>query len=576
MAWILGISSHYHDSAVTLLHNGTVVAAASEERFSRVQNDSAFPHRALDWALASAGIDGADIDHVGFYELPRLKWDRILETHLATAPWGLRRFCAAMPSWLNTKLRTRRELRTALATRTMSPRQCKASLHFTSHHLSHAASAFYPSPFERAAVLTMDGVGEWSTTTWGVGQGREIQLHQEIRFPHSLGLLYSTFTDHLGFEVNSGEYKMMGLAAYGQPRWQEQIEKELIRINDDGSFALNLRYFQFQYGFRMGSPKLARWLGLPRRSPDDPIESCHRDLACSIQRALETTVLTIARHIHRQTGLDQLCLAGGVALNGVCNSRLLREGPFESIWVQPAAGDAGGSLGVAMWIWHEALKQPREVHNAPMWSTYLGPTINTDGLEITHLPSMNRLPTGELARQVAELVADGRIVAIARGPMEFGPRALGNRSILADPRDPEMKDRINRVIKQRESFRPFAPVVMQERASEIFDMGDVHASPFMQMTFTVAPEWRPRLPAITHVDHSARLQTVNGQQHRLLHEVLQQFDAITGCPVLLNTSLNIRGEPIACTAEEAYAVFMNQHIDALVLNDCLLLREDQP
>ncbi|TWU38469.1 carbamoyltransferase family protein [Novipirellula artificiosorum] len=592
MTLILGLSAFYHDSAVALIDDGRVVAAASEERFTRIKHDAAFPKHALDCCLESIGATASDLDYVGFYEKPLLKFDRLLEDYLAYAPRGYRSFANAMPSWLRTKLRLPREIRQQLGGK------LKHRVVFCEHHQSHAASAFFPSPFQNAAILTLDGVGEWTTTGWGVGQDHRMELKQDIRFPHSLGLLYSAFTYFCGFRVNSGEYKLMGLAPYGQPRFVDLIRKTLIRVHEDGSYDLNMDYFTFGHTLRMSGSKLERLLGTKRRLPNEPIRQVDMDIAASIQRAIEAVILQMAKYVHHQTGLDSLCLAGGVALNCVANGRLLREGPFKNVWIQPAAGDAGGALGVAWLIWHQLLNHPRQANAADaQQGSLLGPAMD-EATEMKALTDRGAVvesfaDRAALDRRVCELIVEGKVVGWVQGRMEFGPRALGNRSILADPRRPEMQTTLNLKIKRRESFRPFAPAILEEHAEAYFEMGRMHHSPYMLFTFQVQPsrripsdpsvqgiervrQSRSDLPAITHLDYSARVQTVCQETNPRFHSLLSEFFRQTGCPALINTSFNVRGEPIVRTAAEAYRCFMATQMDALVVGNHLMLRNDQP
>lgn len=591
MTLILGISAYYHDSAAALVRDGQVVAAASEERFSRKKHDAGFPLQATHACLEMAGASVSDLDYVGFYEKPFLKFDRLLETYLAFAPRGYRSFSQAMPTWLQSKLHLPREIRKALGG------EYQKRIVFCEHHESHAASAFFPSPFEESAILTIDGVGEWTTTSWGVGRGNTIDLKQEIRFPHSLGLLYSALTYFCGFRVNSGEYKLMGLAPYGQPRFVDLILDNLITIREDGSYRLNMEYFTYCHTLRMTGKKLERLLGVPARSANSPVREVDMDIAASIQRVTEELILRMARYIREQTGLDSLCLAGGVALNCVANGRLLREGTFQNLWVQPAAGDAGGALGVAWWIWHQLLERPRvpSLSDAQKGSL-LGTRIEES--EMRSLQSSGavaaKLDDRQLFERVADLLASGKVVGWVQERMEFGPRALGSRSILGDPRNPDMQTTMNIKIKFRESFRPFAPAVLEEHASECFEMGRTASSPYMLFTFDVKQERRlatdgsvPRgiervkqqrsdLPAITHLDYSARVQTVSRERHPRFHQLLKKFHEKTGCPVLINTSFNVRGEPIVRTAQDAYRCFLATNMDALVVGNYLMLREEQP
>ena len=577
---VLGISAHFHDSAAALVEDGVVVAAAQAERFSRVKHDASFPRCAVAFCLGRAG--GAP-DAVVYYEKPLLKFERVLSTAFAVAPAGFKAFTTAMPAWLRQKLWVPREIETELRAAGCDVR---GRVRFCGHHEAHAASAFFPSPFERAAVLTIDGVGEWSTATWGRGLGAALRLEAELRFPHSLGLLYSAFTYHCGFRVNSGEYKLMGLAPYGEPRYRDLILGKLLDLRDDGSFRLNPVYFDTLKGQRMTGERFSRLFGGPPRAPDGAITQRECDLARSIQEVTEEIVLRMARHVHRATGERNLCLAGGVALNCVANGRLLREGPFERIWVQPAAGDAGGALGAALAYYHGAAGGARRADGArdAMSGAFLGPDHDDEtaaaALAARGVPAERLGGPDEVARRIAERVAGGAVVGVVQGRAEYGPRALGARSILADPRSPDMQALLNRRIKFRESFRPFAPVVLAERASEYFDLPC--ASPYMLFTAPVAAgrrgasaagstlserlrAVRSDIPAVTHVDGSARVQTVDRRENPFLHRVLSEFDRLTGCPVLINTSFNVRGEPPVCHPREAIEGFLATGIDMLVL-----------
>jgi carbamoyltransferase len=597
---ILGISAYFHDSAAALIVDGRIVAAAQEERFTRHKHDASFPRHAVDYCLREAGLKPADLDYVAFYEKPLQHFDRLLESYLASAPRGWRSFRRAMPLWLREKLHLRRTLRRELAGAE------RAKLVFTEHHESHAASAFFPSPFERSAILTCDGVGEWATTTWGVGAGHQIDLRQEIKFPHSLGLLYSAFTYYCGFKVNSGEYKLMGLAPYGEPRIVQKILDELLTLRDDGSVWVNERYFDYVAGLTMTNAAFAQLFGGPPRQPEAQLEQRHLDLAASIQRVTEEAVLRMGRMIHRETGERNLVMAGGVALNCVANGRLRREGPFDNIWVQPAAGDAGGALGAALFVQHQLLERPRTVTAGDaQHGSLLGPKFSEDqvqnALTTNGVPFRRHADEAELVSVVSGLLAEGKIVGWFHGRMEFGPRALGARSILADARRSETQSVLNLKIKFRESFRPFAPIVLRERAAEIFALRPEEESPYMLFTAPVREEWRTQLseadaatmqrdpdlrkrvnvvrsqfPAITHVDYSARIQTVDAERHPRLHRLLKAFEARTGCPVLVNTSFNIRGEPIVCTPEEALRCFLATEMDVLVLENCVLLKSEMP
>ena len=594
MTAILGISAFYHDSAAALLVDGRIEAAAQEERFTRTKHDAGFPTHAIAYCLAEAGIDASDLDYVGFYDKPLLKFERLLETYLAYAPRGFPSFVHAMPLWLKQKLHLPREIRRGLGD------AYRKSITFTEHHESHAASAFFASPFEDAAILTLDGVGEWATASYGVGHANRIELTHELRFPHSLGLLYSAFTYYTGFRVNSGEYKLMGLAPYGKPTFADLIRDHLIDLKPDGSFRMDMSFFRYCEGLQMTSPAFDRLFGGPRRAAESPITQREMDIAASVQLVTEEIMLAAARHVHRETGQRNLCLAGGVALNCVGNGRILREGPFDEIWIQPAAGDAGGALGVALFIWHQLLDQPRPA--APddrQLGSLLGPHFTDDQLArfLDEQGAVYRRfdDDATLCDHLAGLLADENVVGWFQGRMEFGPRALGSRSIIGDARSRSMQSVMNRKIKFRESFRPFAPSVLQDRVSEYFDMREGQPSPYMLLVAPVrkdqrVPETadeeleglaklqiaRSTVPAITHVDYSARVQTVDAVRHGRYHALLEAFERRTGCPVLINTSFNVRGEPIVCEPEQAYRCFMATNMDVLVLERCVLLKRDQP
>ena len=595
MTAILGISAFYHDSAAALVVDGKIVAAAQEERFTRKKHDPEFPIHAIDYCLEEAGLNPETIDYVGFYDKPFLKFERLLETYLSFAPSGFRSFTLAMPLWLRQKLRLPREMNRGLK------QGYQKRYVFCEHHESHAASAFFPSPFEEAAILTMDGVGEWATTTLGSGRGNRIELSHELRFPHSLGLLYSAFTYFTGFRVNSGEYKLMGLAPYGEPRYVDLILEKLLDLKEDGSFRMDLSYFNYCQGLTMTSKKFDRLFGRPPRRPETPVTESDMDLAASIQKVTEEIMLRSASHLHALTGLKNLCLAGGVALNCVGNGRIQREGPFESVWIQPAAGDAGGALGVALLIWHQLLDHPREIEQPDgQMGSLLGPrfgdqqirqTLSEAGAVYHHFADED-----ELCRQVAELLDSQQVVGWMQGRMEFGPRALGARSIIGDARDQEMQTVMNVKIKFRESFRSFAPSVLEEKAAAHFEMETDQTSPYMLLVAPVQPSQRlqpgdrskqlkgleklkgtrSRLPAITHVDYSARVQTVDETRNPRYHKLIQAFEQKTGCPVIINTSFNVRGEPIVCTPAEAYHCFMGTHMDVLVVGNFLLHKKEQP
>ncbi len=593
MTAILGISAFYHDSAAALVVDGQIVAAAQEERFTRIKHDHNFPSGAIQYCLDEAGISPEEVDYVGFYDKPFLKFERLLETYLAFAPVGFRSFLRAMPLWLHQKLHLPREMNRGLGG------QYKRRYVFTEHHESHAASAFFPSPFEEAAILTLDGVGEWATASCGYGRGNRIHLTHELQFPHSLGLLYSAFTYFCGFRVNSGEYKLMGLAPYGEPRYERQILDNLIDLKEDGSFRMDMSYFNYCQGLRMTSKKFSQLFEGPPRRPESPLTEREMDLAASVQKVTEQIMLRSVRHVHQQTGMKNLCLAGGVALNCVGNGRILREGPFENVWIQPAAGDAGGALGVALFIWHQLLeKERRPLRDDSQSGSLLGPKFSNDDV-IAFLDSQDANyrvidREDELCEFVADLLADEKVVGWMQGRMEFGPRALGSRSILGDARSREMQKTMNLKIKFRESFRPFAPMVLREHVSQFFEMRDDQDSPYMLLVASVTDAnrithegasavgldklkvVRSTLPAITHVDNSARVQTVDPTRHGRMHKLITAFEARTGVPVLINTSFNVRGEPIVCAPEHAYRCFMATNMDVLVMEDCVLLKEQQP
>jgi carbamoyltransferase len=598
MTHILGISAYYHDSAAALLRDGELIAAAQEERFSRKKHDARFPEHAVRYCLAEAGVGIADLDYVVFYDKPLVKFERLLETYLAYAPRGFRSFSAAMPVWLKDKLFLKDQLKKSLAELGGCKRTALPPLLFTEHHQAHAASAFFASPFEHAAVLCMDGVGEWATTSVWLGEGNRLTPQWEIDFPHSLGLLYSAFTYFTGFKVNSGEYKLMGLAPYGEPKYAELIQDKLIELAEDGSFQLNMDYFNYATGLTMTNARFAALFGGPPRRPESPITQREMDIAASIQMVTEEVVLRLARTVHRELGTENLCLAGGVALNCVANGRLLREGPFARIWIQPAAGDAGGAPGAALSVWHEYLDKPRQVNGADtMHGAYLGPRF-TDAQIRSYLDSVGAvyeaLPDEQLMPRLAELLEQENVVGWFQGRMEFGPRALGGRSILGDPRSRAMQSVMNLKIKYRESFRPFAPSVLAEQASQWFELDA--DSPYMLLVADVKDDKRiamteeqqalfgidklkvPRsqIPAVTHVDYSARIQTVHEATNPRYHALLGAFAARTGCPVLVNTSFNVRGEPIVCTPEDAYRCFMRTEMDYLMIENFLLDKRVQP
>jgi carbamoyltransferase len=593
MVAILGISAFYHDSAAALVIDGDITAAAQEERFSRKKHDAGFPARAIEFCLASAGLKPEQLDYVVFYDKPLTKFERLLETYLAYAPAGFLSFAAAMPVWLKDKVHTRRLIRRAL-------RNYTGPILFTDHHESHAASAFFPSPYEEAAILTLDGVGEWSTSTYGSGKGNRIALSHELRFPHSLGLLYSAFTYYCGFKVNSGEYKLMGLAPYGQPIYRDAITKHLVDLKTDGSFRLDMSYFNYCSGLTMTGRRFHKLFGGRPRPPESPLLQRHMDLAASIQSVTEEIMLRMGEALHRKTGLANLVLAGGVALNCVGNGRLLREGPFKSIWIQPAAGDAGGALGAALFIWYQLLDRPRRPQAGDSQKgSLLGPRFTPeaiqDFLDRKEVVYQQYASEDDLIREAARLLAEEKVVGWFQGAMEFGPRALGTRSILGDPRSPRMQATLNLKIKFRESFRPFAPAVLQEEAGRWFDVPAGYESPYMLLVAPMLPERRlpiasddehvmaqdpdlrrrvnvirSTIPAVTHVDYSARIQTVDRERNPRFHRLLQAFQERTGCPVLVNTSFNVRGEPIVCTPEDAYRCFLATDMDILVMENLVL------
>ncbi|MBN2449121.1 MAG: carbamoyltransferase [Lentisphaeria bacterium] len=592
---ILGISAFYHDSAAALVRDGEIVAAAQEERFSRRKHDAAFPATAIRYCLAEGGVTDGHLDAVAFYDKPVSKFARILQTYFAVAPRGVRSFLMAMPLWLRQKLWTSLVIEKSLAACGI---RGQVQLLFPEHHESHAASAFFPSPFRRAAVLTLDGVGEWATSTLGHGEDNRVTITRELRFPHSLGLLYSAFTYFTGFRVNSGEYKLMGLAPYGQPRYVDRIREHLLDLKNDGSFRLNMGYFGYLDGLSMTNERFADLFDGPPRNPEAEITRREMDLARSIQAVTEEIVLRMARHLHRETAERYLCLAGGVALNCVANGRLLREGPFADLWIQPAAGDAGGALGAALVAWHHYHGRERHADGTTdrMRGAYLGPAFEDAEIEAflrsRGCPARKLAPDAR-ADEIARLLEEGKVVGHFHGRMEFGPRALGNRSILGDARSPEMQSVMNRKIKYRESFRPFAPSCLEECAAEFFELD--RPSPYMLLT---APVHRDRcrtvdrlselplrervhavrsdVPAVTHVDFSARVQTVNRKTNPAFHDVIQAFQRRTGYGIVINTSLNVRGEPIACTPEDAYRCFRRTGMDCLVLGSFLLSKEEQP
>ncbi|MFH1039370.1 MAG: carbamoyltransferase [PVC group bacterium] len=627
--YILGISAFYHDAAAALIRDGDIIAAAQEERFSRVKHDLDFPRRSIEYCLREAGITMEDVDYVGFYDKPLLKFERILETYLSYAPKGIRSFLQAMPVWLKQKLHIRETLTRELG--------FKGKIIFPEHHESHAASAFFPSPFQESAILTVDGVGEWTTTSYGVGKDNRVELMASIRFPHSLGLLYAAFTYYCGFKVNSGEYKLMGLAPYGEPKYVDLIKEHLIDIKEDGSYRLNVDYFDYPVGLRMVGEKFRELFGAPPQKAEATMTQFYMDCARSVQDVTEEVLLRMARHIHKETGMKNLCLAGGVALNCVANGRILREGPFSDIWIQPAASDAGGALGVALFVWYQYLGNPRRVTPGKDFQkgSYLGPAFSNEEIE-RYLQQIRAdyeyVPDEQISERVADLILDQNIIGWYRGRMEFGPRALGARSILGDARSPEMQSIMNLKIKFRESFRPFAPAVLRERVADFFETD--YASPYMLLVTdvldkrrrpmpspaelgglledqkerlrrevrelrevnrtadaakvekmienedylrfrTIIHQVRSDIPAITHVNYSARLQTVTRDENPFYYDIIKKFDEKTGCPVIVNTSFNVRGEPIVCTPEEAFRCFMRTKMDFLVMGNYVLDKKKQ-
>lgn len=593
---ILGVSAYYHDAAAALVRDGEIIAAAQEERFTRKKHDSGFPRHSIRYCLEAAGLRGRDLDAVVFYEKPFLKFERILETYFAFAPRGFRSFAKGLPVWLKEKLFQKEMLLGELRGLDREA-DWSGKLLFSEHHLSHAASAFYPSPFERAAILTMDGVGEWATTSLAVGKGEDIRILKEIHFPHSLGFLYSAFTYYTGFKVNSGEYKVMGLAPYGEPKYAQAIRDHLIEIKDDGSFRLDMDYFDYATGLRMTSERFHALFGGPPRKPESPLTQREMDLAASIQAVTEEVVLKLARAIRKEVGERNLCLAGGVALNCVANGKLLRAGIFDGLWIQPAAGDAGGALGAALAAYHLWAAKPRAVHPCDaMHGSYLGPAYEQHEIEARLAACGARfevLTEAALLDACARALADGQALGWHQGRMEFGPRALGSRSILGDARSPTMQRVLNLKVKYRESFRPFAPAVLREDVSEWFELeGD---SPYMLLVADVRQDRRipmteeqqrlfgidklnvPRstVPAVTHVDYSARIQTVHKETNPRFYALISRFKALTGCPVIVNTSFNIRGEPIVESPEDAFRCFMGTELDALAVGNCFLRKAEQ-
>ncbi|MBT5891686.1 MAG: carbamoyltransferase [Chromatiales bacterium] len=597
--YILGLSAYYHDSAAALIHDGNIVAAVQQERFTRKKHDPGFPAEAIQYCLEEAGINLTDVDHVVFYDKPLVKFERLLETYLSYAPQGFRSFIAAMPIWLKEKLYLKTTLKRELAKLAGCKQKDLPDLMFAEHHQSHAASAFFYSPYDKAVVLCLDGVGEWATTSAWLGEGNHLKPLWEIDFPHSLGLLYSAFTYFTGFKVNSGEYKLMGLAPYGEPKYVDLILDNLLDLKADGTFRLDMSYFNYCTGLTMTNDKFADLFGGPARTAETEITQREMDLAASIQKVTEIVVMRLAETLHKETGADYLCLAGGVALNCVSNGILLRDGPFKDIWIQPAAGDAGGALGAAAVIWHHYKDGPRSVDNKNdlMSGSYLGPKFTDEGIKKdldVYGAVYTQLKDAEFFPRVAKILATENVIGMAQGRMEFGPRALGSRSIIGDPRSPKMQSVMNLKIKYRESFRPFAPAVLAERVSEYFIQD--RPSPYMLIVAPIVEEQRiamteeqdnlfgiaklnvPRskLPAITHVDYSARIQTVHKETNPYFYNVLSEFNKETDCGVLVNTSFNVRGEPIVMTADDAYRCFMRTEMDYLIIDNFLLAKEDQP
>jgi carbamoyltransferase len=595
---ILGISAYYHDSAAAILQDGEIVAAAQEERFTRKRHDAAFPRNAVEYCLRASGSRLADVSYIVFYDKPLLKFERLLETYLAFAPRGFESFVSAMPVWLKEKLFLKTTLKREFAQLAGVKISALPSLLFGNHHESHAASAFYPSPFDRAAVLCMDGVGEWATTSVWLGEGNRLEAQWQIDFPHSIGLLYSAFTYYTGFKVNSGEYKLMGLAPYGEPRYVDVIRDHLVDIKEDGTFRLNMEYFNYATGLTMTNKRFDALFGGAARAAESKLTQREMDIASSIQAVTEDIVLRLGRTIRKETGSEYLCLAGGVGLNCVANGRLLREGPFRDVWIQPAAGDAGGALGAALTCWHRYLDRPRRPKGRDgMHGALLGPKFSDEEIRLALDESeavYRHLDDDHLVSEVARLLADGKVVGWFQGRMEFGPRALGARSILGDARNPYMQSLMNLKIKYRESFRPFAPSVPAERVADYFEME--HESPYMLLVAPVREALRhspsleqdrlfgierlhvPRstIPAVTHVDYSARVQTVHEETNPRYYRLLKAFETLTGCAVLVNTSFNVRGEPIVCTPADAYRCFLRTEIDCLVIENFVLHKCEQP
>ena len=587
--YILGISAFYHDSAACLVKDGEIISAAQEERFTRKKHDHNFPFKAIEFCLNHSKIQVSDLDLIAFYDKPFLKFERLLESYLSFAPIGIKSFIKAMPLWIKEKLWMKEYIKNEL--------NYEGKTIFPEHHESHAASAFYPSPFKEAAILTMDGVGEWTTTSFGTGRDNKIELLADIKFPHSLGLLYSAFTYYTGFKVNSGEYKVMGLAPYGEPKYKDLILQELIDVKEDGSFRMNMEYFDYVAGLRMTNSKFHQLFGGPPREPETKLRQKDMNLARSLQEVTEEIVLKLGKHVYKETGMKNLTLAGGVALNCVANGRLLREGPFENVWIQPAAGDAGGALGAALIGWYNYFEKPRTVDGSDAQKgSYLGPEFSND--EILNFLnkkeiSFSKIDTEDIPSRVAELISEEKVIGWFQGRMEFGPRALGARSIIGDARSPKMQAQMNLKIKFRESFRPFAPSVLAEKVSDYFEMNA--ESPYMLLVADVKKERqkqmkdeekqlfgidklnviRSDIPAVTHIDYSARIQTVHENTNKLYYDLIKKFDEEHDCAVIINTSFNVRGEPIVCTPEDAYKCFMRTQMDYLIMGNYLLDKQDQ-
>jgi len=585
---ILGISAFYHDSAACLVQDGRIVSAAQEERFTRKKHDHSFPQNAIKYCLESKGLASSDLDLIAFYDKPFLKFERILETYLAYAPFGIRSFIKAMPLWIKQKLWMKEFIRTELG--------YEGKIIFPQHHESHAASAFFPSPYQEAAFLTLDGAGEWATASYGVGKNNQINIRAEIHFPHSLGLLYSAFTYYTGFKVNSGEYKLMGLAPYGEPKYKDIILSELMDLKEDGSFKLNMKYFNYCTGLTMINRRFERLFGGRPRKPESRLTRKDMDLARSVQAVTEEVILRMAEYVYKETGQKNLCLAGGVALNCVANGRILRESPIENLWIQPAAGDAGGALGAALFAWYQYLENKRIANGRDDFQrgSYLGPSFEnshiTDYFKKNNI-SYVQLRNSEIPERIADLIAQQKVIGWFQGRMEFGPRALGARSIIGDARSPKMQEIMNLKIKFRESFRPFAPSVLKEKISDFFEINE--ESPYMLLAAPIKKEIRREIqeqklfgldklnavrssiPAVTHVDYSARIQSVNENTNSLYHKMIKKFNQKYGCPVVINTSFNVRGEPIVCTPEDAYLCFMRTNMDYLIIGNYLIEKKEQ-